>query len=166
MDRGGWWATVHRITKSWTQVSNVHFGASQVVLSDKEPTCQYRRLKRHGFHSWIRKIPGGGHGNSLQFSCLENPMDRGAWRATCCKELQRARQDWSDWARSLEVFVFYPCEDFLVSQFIKCSSLGAQGTLWGREWQDLGLETKARAGSPRIFKWHYPYPEGNGSPAT
>ena len=25
---------------------------------------------------------GGGHGHSLQYSCLENPMDRGAWRAT------------------------------------------------------------------------------------
>ena len=27
-------------------------------------------------------FPGGGHGNPLQYSCLENPMDRGAWRAT------------------------------------------------------------------------------------
>ena len=26
--------------------------------------------------------PGGGHGNSLQYSCLKSPMDRGAWRAT------------------------------------------------------------------------------------
>ena len=26
--------------------------------------------------------PGGGHVNPLQYSCLENPMDRGAWRAT------------------------------------------------------------------------------------
>ena len=26
--------------------------------------------------------PGGGDGNPLQYSCLENPMDRGAWRAT------------------------------------------------------------------------------------
>ena len=26
--------------------------------------------------------PGGGNGNPLQFSCLENPMDRGAWQAT------------------------------------------------------------------------------------
>ena len=25
---------------------------------------------------------GGGHGNSLQYSCLENSMDRGAWQAT------------------------------------------------------------------------------------
>ena len=28
------------------------------------------------------RSPGGGHGNPLQCSCLENPMDRGAWRAT------------------------------------------------------------------------------------
>ena len=26
--------------------------------------------------------PGGGHGNPFHYSCLENPMDRGAWRAT------------------------------------------------------------------------------------
>ena len=29
-----------------------------------------------------RRSPGGGHGNPLQYSCLENPMDRAAWRAT------------------------------------------------------------------------------------
>ena len=28
------------------------------------------------------RYPGGGHGNPLQYSCLENPMDRGAWWAT------------------------------------------------------------------------------------
>ena len=28
------------------------------------------------------RSPAGGHGNPLQYSCLENPMDRGAWRAT------------------------------------------------------------------------------------
>ena len=27
------------------------------------------------------RSPGEGHGNPLQYSCLENPMDRGAWRA-------------------------------------------------------------------------------------
>ena len=29
-----------------------------------------------------RRSPGGGHGNPFWYSCLENPMDRGAWRAT------------------------------------------------------------------------------------
>ena len=35
---------------------------------------------------WGRS-PGGGHGNPHQYSCLENPMNRGAWRG--CKELDR-----------------------------------------------------------------------------
>ena len=29
----------------------------------------------------LGRSPGAGHGNPLQYSCLENPMDRGAWRA-------------------------------------------------------------------------------------
>ena len=29
----------------------------------------------------LGRSPGGGQGNALQYSCLENPMDRGAWRA-------------------------------------------------------------------------------------
>ena len=32
--------------------------------------------------SWVRKILGGGHGNPLQYCCLRNPRDRGAWWAT------------------------------------------------------------------------------------
>ena len=38
------------------------------------------------------KSPGGGRGNPLQCSCLENPMDRGAWWATV-HGLQRMRHD-------------------------------------------------------------------------
>ena len=32
-----------------------------------------------GFDPWVGKIPGEGNGNPLQYSCLENPMDGGAW---------------------------------------------------------------------------------------
>ena len=31
--------------------------------------------------TWVRSPGGGGHGNPLQYSCLENSMDRGAWWA-------------------------------------------------------------------------------------
>ena len=48
-------------------------------LSSKESTC--RRCKRYGFNLWVRKIPGGGNGNPLQYSGLKNTMDRGAWQA-------------------------------------------------------------------------------------
>ena len=48
----------------------------------KESVCQCRRYKRHKFEPWIRKILVVRNGNPLQYSCLENPIDRGAWRAT------------------------------------------------------------------------------------
>ena len=39
------------------------------------------RRKRCGFDPLVGKIPGKGNGKPLQYYCLENPMDRGAWRA-------------------------------------------------------------------------------------
>ena len=49
--------------------------------SGKEPACQWRRHKIPRFNPWVQKIPWRGHGNPLQYSCLENPMDGGAWWA-------------------------------------------------------------------------------------
>ena len=40
------------------------------------------QLGRPGLDPWSGKSPGEGNGNPLQYSCLENPMDRGAWQAT------------------------------------------------------------------------------------
>ena len=40
------------------------------------------QCKRPGFDPWVWRSPGEGNGNPLQYSCLENPMDRGAWLAT------------------------------------------------------------------------------------
>jgi len=52
-------------------------------LSGKESSCQCRRYKRWGFDPWVGKIPTRvGNGNPLQYSCLENSIDRGAWWAT------------------------------------------------------------------------------------
>ena len=56
---------------------------TQVVLEVKNPSaCQCRRLKRCGFSSSVGISFGEENGTPLQFSCLRNPMDRGAWRAT------------------------------------------------------------------------------------
>ena len=35
------------------------------------------------------RYPGGGRGNPLQYSCLENPVDRGAWQATVFRVAKR-----------------------------------------------------------------------------
>ena len=48
--------------------------------SGKEPACQCRLDVRDvGLIPGSGRSPRGGHGNPLQYSCLENPMDRGAW---------------------------------------------------------------------------------------
>ena len=39
-------------------------------------------MRDKGLILGLGSSPGGGHGNSLQYSYLENPMDRGAWQAT------------------------------------------------------------------------------------
>ena len=48
-------------------------------LSGNESICQCRRL---GSIPGLGRSPGGGNGNPLQYSWLENPMDRGAWQTT------------------------------------------------------------------------------------
>ena len=48
--------------------------------SGKEPVCQCRRDV--GLIPELGRSLGEGNGNPFQYSCLENPMDRGAWRAT------------------------------------------------------------------------------------
>ena len=58
-------------------------GASQAVRG-KEPACQLmqERLKEVGSIPGSGRSPGGGNGDPLQYSCLENPTDGDAWRAT------------------------------------------------------------------------------------
>ena len=60
---------------------NIVPGASQVALVVKNPPDNARDLRDTGFILRLGRSPGEWHGNPLQYSCLENPMDRGAWRA-------------------------------------------------------------------------------------
>ena len=51
-------------------------------LSGKESACQCRSLRKPGLIPGSRRSSGGGNDSSLQYFCLENPMDRGVWWAT------------------------------------------------------------------------------------
>ena len=55
--------------------------ASQVALMVKNLPADAGDIRDPGSVPESGKSPGGGHGNPLQYSCLENPMDRGAWWA-------------------------------------------------------------------------------------
>ena len=53
-----------------------------MALVVKNPSASARDVRDVGSSPGSGRFPGAGHGNLLQYSCLENPMDRGTWRAT------------------------------------------------------------------------------------
>ena len=73
--------------------------ASQVALMVKNMPANAGDVGDEGLIPGSGRSPGGWHGNPLQYSCLENLMDSGAWRATVHR-LQRVGYDWSDLACS------------------------------------------------------------------
>ena len=70
--------------------------ASQVMLVVKNPSAKAGGIRDESSIPELGRSPGGGHGNPLQYSCLENPMDRGACQAT----VRGVAKSWtrlSDW---------------------------------------------------------------------
>ena len=59
-----------------------YYGASQVALVVKNLPANTGDLRDMGLIPGSGRSPGGGNGSPLQYSCLENPMDRIAWQAT------------------------------------------------------------------------------------
>ena len=63
---------------------------SQVML--KSPPTNAGDVRDVEWNPWVGKIPLRGHGNPLQYSCLENPMDRGGWQAMVHRVAKRWTQ--------------------------------------------------------------------------
>ena len=74
----------HSLVKTYIQIKSSipFFRPSQVVLLVKNPPANAGDIRDAGLIPGSERSPGGGHGNPLQYSCLENSMDRGAWWAT------------------------------------------------------------------------------------
>ena len=88
MDRGAWQATTLDTSKSWTRLSDY---ALNRLSSKKNPPANAGDVRDVGSIPGLG-FSGGGHGNRLQYSCLENPMDRGVWQAAV-HGVARVRQD-------------------------------------------------------------------------
>ena len=74
--------TAHQTNHVSINGSNVTNQGFPGGVNGKEPACQCWRHKRRSSIPGSGRSPGGGHGNPLQYSCQENPMDRGASWAT------------------------------------------------------------------------------------
>ena len=91
-DKIGWWAIVLGVEKSQTQLRKTHTHThththtcysriSQVALEVKNLSSNTEDARDMGSIPRLGRSPGAGHGNPLQYSCLENSMERGAWWA-------------------------------------------------------------------------------------
>ena len=70
------WKSSVNLSSSTAELSGCKKGLPSGA-NGKESACQCRRHEKHG----SGRAPGGEDGNPLRYSCLENPMDRGAWQA-------------------------------------------------------------------------------------
>ena len=93
--------TVHGVAKSQTQLSNFHS-----FIWVKNQPANAEDVRNMALIPGLGRSLGEGNGKPLQYSCLENPMGRGAWQSMGS---QRVGQDWSDltW-HSLQTPDLYP----------------------------------------------------------
>ena len=72
-------------------ISYAPFSAFCDGSASEEYACNEGDTEDSGSVPGSGRSPGGGNGNPLQYSCLENPMDLGAWWAT----VQRVPKSWT-----------------------------------------------------------------------
>ena len=110
MDRGAWWAAIYGVTQSQTRLKQLSGSSSSCGGSTGTMPALLLTPRTAPAHSWSsvrlmalvlrnlsasagdirdsgsipgsRRPPGEGNVNPLQYSCLESPVDRGAWQAT------------------------------------------------------------------------------------
>ena len=115
-DREACCAALHGVTKSWTRLGDwtnkqiplslsilkliQDIWASQVVLVVNNLSTNAGDKRDSGLIPGSERSPGGGHGNSLYYSCLENPTNRGAWRAI----VHGVAKSWT-WLKRLSMYM-------------------------------------------------------------
>ena len=90
----------------------VAYWASQVAQLVKNPSASAGDTRDAGSIPGSERSPGGGNGNPLQYSCLGNPLDRGAWWAAVCgvaESQTRLSTHWLWLTDKPMVCLFYKC---------------------------------------------------------
>ena len=102
-------------------------------LISKESACKAGATRDKGLIPGLERSLGEGNGNPLQYSCLENSMNRGAWQATVhgvansgtwLKRLSKHTQlSWTDWMKTDVLFALWSSQNkFLLSSLLSPSA--------------------------------------------
>ena len=114
-DGGAWWAAVYGVAQSRTRLKRrSSSSSSKVALVVKNLLANARDMRDTGSIPGSGRSLGGGHGNPLQYSCPEKPIDRGDWWATVygvaksqtwLKWLSMDAQGYLRWEKKLPLFI-------------------------------------------------------------
>ena len=72
----------------YANCNNIDGPWASPCLNGKESACSAGKAEDADLIPGLERSPGGGNSNPLQYSCLGNPMDRGAWWATSMRLLK------------------------------------------------------------------------------
>ena len=89
---------------SWNEVLGYRIRASQVVLVVKNLSTSAGDVRDMCLIPGLGRSPGGGHGNPLHYSCLENPVDRGTGKAIVHRVAESQTWLWSDLDQIIKMF--------------------------------------------------------------
>ena len=119
-----------KISRSWV---------SQMVLVVKNLFVNAGDIRNTDLNPESGRCPGGGHGNPLQYSFLENPMDRGAWQATVHRvsksqtQLKRlSSHNAIDPWENTHTHISHICEVLLDASWSILAHLILTSSLWGK----------------------------------
>ena len=138
-DKEIWRNTGHGVTKSQTQLSDWTISVSE------------KNLKKYIYiYIYIYAKLGEGNGNPLQYSCLENPMDRGAWWAAV-QGVSKSRTWVSDFtftfhfhALEKEMATYSSVVAWRIPRLAEPGGLPSVGSHRGRhDWSDLAAAAAA-----------------------
>ena len=81
MDRGVWWAPIHRVTRVRQELVTKLLSQFKGFPGGSDSKESTYNVGDPGSIPGLGRSPGEGNGNSLQYSCLENSMDKAVWQA-------------------------------------------------------------------------------------
>ena len=106
------------------------------------------------------RSPGGGNGNPLQYSCLENTMDREAWRAP----VHRVGHDWSDWTRMQMWLRILRWEDYCGLSRWVTRPLITEREEWQsqkKRWDDRNRRSQSKKDLKMLYCWLWRWEKGS-----
>ena len=120
-----------------------HFPGFPGGASDKEHARQHNRCKRLGLSPWVRKMPWRREWQcTLHYSCLENPTDGGAWRATVYRVV-KSRTWLSNWTAAAAPGLVLETGNALWDRTLHLPFRSSLGVEKSSRWLSAGAERQA-----------------------